>query len=73
MPVLGYLDDLLIVPAGIALCIRLIPGPVMDECRGRATAQESPVSRAAAVVIGIVWALVAAWVVLTVVRVVRAR
>src|SRR6266478_5767146 len=33
IPVLGYLDDLIIVPAGIALVIRLIPAPIMAEHR----------------------------------------
>lgn len=36
VPVLGYLDDVVIVPAGIALAIRLIPEDVMAECRARA-------------------------------------
>ena len=35
IPVLGYLDDLLLVPAGIALVIRLIPAEVMAEARLR--------------------------------------
>jgi uncharacterized membrane protein YkvA (DUF1232 family) len=33
IPVLGYLDDLVIVPAGIALLIRMIPKEVLEECR----------------------------------------
>ena len=33
IPVLGYLDDLLIVPAGIALSLRLIPKDIIEECR----------------------------------------
>src|ERR671933_1645183 len=36
IPVLGYLDDLLIVPAGIALAVKLVPAPVMAECRAQA-------------------------------------
>ncbi len=36
VPVLGYLDDLLIVPAGIALALRMIPREVMAESRERA-------------------------------------
>lgn len=36
IPVLGYLDDLLIVPAGIALALKLIPRAVMDRARERA-------------------------------------
>ena len=47
--VLGYVDDLLIVPLGIALVIRLIPADVMEEQRALATlAQQLPASRAAA-------------------------
>ena len=36
IPVLGYLDDVIIVPLGIALAIKLIPADVMAECRRRA-------------------------------------
>ena len=36
IPVLGYLDDLLLLPALVALTIRLIPKPVMQRCRERA-------------------------------------
>jgi uncharacterized membrane protein YkvA (DUF1232 family) len=36
IPVLGYLDDLLLVPLGIALTLRMIPPVVLDECREHA-------------------------------------
>ena len=36
IPVLGYLDDLVILPALIALCIKYIPKDVFDDCRKRA-------------------------------------
>ena len=36
IPVLGYLDDLIILPALIALCIKCIPGEVLADCRSRA-------------------------------------
>ncbi|MGO4815932.1 YkvA family protein, partial [Cupriavidus sp. 2MCAB6] len=36
IPILGYLDDLLIVPAGIALAVRLIPSELMAEFRREA-------------------------------------
>ena len=36
IPVLGYLDDLIILPALIALCIKYIPKDVFDDCRKRA-------------------------------------
>jgi uncharacterized membrane protein YkvA (DUF1232 family) len=56
VPVLGYVDDLIIVPAGIALVIRLIPPEIMAEHREIAiAAQDRPVSRAAAVAIVTIW------------------
>jgi uncharacterized membrane protein YkvA (DUF1232 family) len=33
IPVLGYLDDLILVPIGVAFAIKLIPKDIMDECR----------------------------------------
>jgi len=36
VPVLGYLDDLILIPAGIALALKMIPPQVMAECRARA-------------------------------------
>lgn len=36
IPVLGYLDDLIILPLGIYLAIRMIPQDIMNECRAKA-------------------------------------
>ncbi|WP_027093261.1 YkvA family protein [Cohnella thermotolerans] len=36
IPILGYLDDLIIVPFGIALALKMIPRPVIEDCRMRA-------------------------------------
>jgi len=72
IPVLGYLDDLLLVPLGIVLALRMIPPTVMAECREKAqevVAQGKPVNRAAAVVIIAIWVLLAALVVVLVVRI----
>jgi uncharacterized membrane protein YkvA (DUF1232 family) len=56
VPVLGYLDDLTIVPLGIWLVIALIPEDVMDEYRAVASAAaQRPVSKAAAMVIVALW------------------
>ena len=56
VPVLGYLDDVILVPLGIFLVVRLIPPDIMAEHRDlAAAAQERPVSRAAAVAIGCIW------------------
>ena len=52
IPVVGYLDDVILVPLGIALVIRLIPPEVMAEHRAvAAAAQDRPVSRVAAIVV----------------------
>lgn len=55
IPVLGYLDDLVIVPLGIALAVRLIPAALMVEFRAEAVAVAKPVNRAMAVAIVVVW------------------
>jgi uncharacterized membrane protein YkvA (DUF1232 family) len=56
IPVIGYLDDLLVVPAGIWLAVRLIPRPLMDQFRESATRRTSrPTSRSAAAIIVILW------------------
>ncbi len=74
MPVLGYLDDLILVPLGIFLALRMIPSAVMAECREKAReimAQGKPVNRAAAAVVVAIWLLLAALAVVLVTRVLR--
>ena len=67
LPVLGYLDDLLVVPLGIALAIRMIPPLVLAECREEArNAKDRPVNKVAAVVVVAIWialAVSAVWLV----------
>lgn len=61
IPVLGLLDDLVLVPLGLWAVVRLVPPGVWAECRERAAAAvERPVSRAAAVVVVVLWAGAAA-------------
>ena len=56
IPVIGYLDDLIIVPLGILLAVRLIPADVLAEHRFAArVAAERPTSRTAALVIVAIW------------------
>src|SRR5919202_1743317 len=58
VPVLGYLDDLIIVPLGIALVLRLVPAEVLADCRERAReTTERPTSRVAAMAVLGVWAI----------------
>ncbi|MCW2924382.1 MAG: hypothetical protein JWM98_1786 [Thermoleophilia bacterium] len=68
IPVLGYLDDLILLPLGIALVLRLIPAEVMVRSRARAAElHDRPVSRGAAVAVVATWLVlagVAVWVVL---------
>jgi uncharacterized membrane protein YkvA (DUF1232 family) len=64
IPVIGYLDDLLIVPLGIMIAVRLVPPPVMAELRERASRQDRKVSKAGAIMVVTVWiglAALAAW------------
>lgn len=64
IPVLGYLDDVIILPLGILLAIRLMPAQVLEDCRLKASEWEKshvkrPANRFAAVIVVSVW-LVAA-------------
>lgn len=63
IPVLGYLDDLVLVPLGLALVLKMIPPDVMAECRQKAQTRLSeggPTNWIAAGVIVAVWLLLAA-------------
>jgi uncharacterized membrane protein YkvA (DUF1232 family) len=71
IPVLGYLDDLILIPLGVALAIRMIPEPVLAECREkarRASRESRPVNRVAAVAVVAVWLALAALAILFTVR-----
>ena len=67
VPILGYLDDLILIPLGIALALRMVPRDVLDECRARAERDASrPTSRAAMLAIIAIWlasAALGAWLV----------
>ena len=61
IPVLGHLDDLVLVPLGVALAVRMIPAEVLAECREKARGiRGKPVNRAAAAVVVAVWLALAA-------------
>lgn len=56
IPLLGYLDDLVIVPLGLLLVLRRVPAEVLDDARQRAAAAATrPVSRAMAAIIVVAW------------------
>jgi uncharacterized membrane protein YkvA (DUF1232 family) len=56
IPVVGYLDDMIIVPLGILAVVQLIPPEIMEEHRATAgIVSERPVSRTGAVIIVLIW------------------
>jgi len=58
IPILGYLDDLVLVPLGIVLVLKMIPPAVLAECRTKAKAalaEDKPKSWMAAFVIVAIW------------------
>jgi uncharacterized membrane protein YkvA (DUF1232 family) len=74
IPVLGYLDDLILVPVGVALALKMIPQAVLAECREKAQAamgQGKPTNWAAAGVIIAIWLLLAVLAIILIVRTVK--
>ena len=64
IPILGYLDDLILLPIGIFLVVRMIPSPVLAECRekARTCVQSPPRGRwVVAALIVVVWLVVGAY------------
>jgi len=71
IPVLGYLDDLILVPLGVKIALTMIPADVMAESRAKAQEiirQGKPVNWAVAGVIIAMWLLLAAWIIITLLR-----
>ena len=67
IPVLGYIDDLVLIPLGVWLVMRMIPPEIMADCRARATAEAQVAERwlaAAAIVslwLGLAYAVYLLW------------
>lgn len=62
IPILGYLDDLILVPLGIYLVLKMIPNEVMAECREKAAktmSQNRPRNWIAAGIIIGIWIILA--------------
>ena len=71
IPVLGYLDDLILLPLGVAAALKMIPEEVMADCRSRSKevmSQEKPVNWMAAIVIISIWLMLIAMTIALVVR-----
>lgn len=72
IPVIGYLDDLVLVPIGIAIALKMIPKEVMEDCRvgAREALEEGrPTNWAAAIIIVGTWFLLAVMVILLIARI----
>ena len=56
IPIIGYLDDILLVPIGLWIAMRMVPDDVIEDCRAQATQlTERPSSRAAVLTIVVIW------------------
>lgn len=58
VPVLGYLDDVILIPLGIALLLKLLPPAVIEACRAEAAqraGQKKPANYIAATLIVLIW------------------
>ncbi|MCX7923734.1 MAG: YkvA family protein [Clostridia bacterium] len=76
IPILGYLDDLILIPLGIALAVKLIPENIMNECRLEAEEvfkKGKPKNWFAGAVIILVWIIAAGLVVLKLLEILRYR
>ncbi|TIH09154.1 YkvA family protein [Pseudomonas leptonychotis] len=59
IPIIGYLDDLILIPMGLALVVRLTPPEVIESARAQAQqASTKPVSYSAAAFVIVVWLIV---------------
>lgn len=68
LPVIGYLDELILLPAGLWLMIKFMPSPLLVDCRSRAEewiaqGQQRPRSKLGAAIVIVIWITVAWWLV----------
>jgi uncharacterized membrane protein YkvA (DUF1232 family) len=76
IPVLGYLDDLVLIPLGVAVALKMIPEKIMEDCRIRSKevmSKKKPINRVAAVVIICIWLMLIVMTIALVVRAARAK
>jgi hypothetical protein len=74
IPVLGLLDDAILIPLGIALALRMIPRPIMENAMKRARTRvgaQKPVNWVAGAAVLLVWAVVLFFVGRWIVRLLR--
>ena len=74
IPILGYLDDILLVPLGIKLALKMIPEEVLADARKRAELEfkdGKPKNWVVGTIIVLIWLVILTWVVLKAVRWIR--
>ena len=58
IPILGYIDDLILVPLGLSIALKLIPKEIYEECRKRANEedqQQIPIGKKTGIIIIFIW------------------
>ncbi|MGG5252521.1 YkvA family protein [Neobacillus sp. SM06] len=65
IPVLGYLDDLILLPLGIMLVLKLIPKEILEDCREKVEKSEKVKKKnwVAGAIILLLWAGILYWIV----------
>ena len=68
IPIVGYLDELILIPAGLWVLLRLVPEQVLSDCRGKAdewlaSGSAKPRSLLGAAIVILIWIMIAWWLV----------
>ncbi len=68
IPIIGYLDELILIPAGLWILLKLIPAQVLSDCRDKASdwlasGQLKPRSAFGASIVILIWIMIAWWLV----------
>jgi len=73
IPIIGYLDDIIILPLGILLALRLIPTEVIEDCRKHADDWKGnkPKIWTAGIIVVFLWVILFSWIILTIIGFVR--
>ncbi|WP_408593763.1 YkvA family protein [Limnohabitans sp.] len=71
IPVLGYLDDVLLLPVLIWLAVKLLPAEVLQDCRRQAEEwmqkkEKKPISRAGVAFVIAMWLVISGWIYMSV-------
>jgi len=74
IPILGQVDDLILIPLGIAIVRKMIPQAILDECRLKSKEildQEKPKNWTTSIIVTLIWLLIILVIVIVIIRVVK--